>query len=373
MVSTGFDSRRDNRRNSQKCKDEDWSTEKRFSQDLVQILRLMGKKIERKTDLVLTSENGETVTLKDFVMIDRQPNRRAKAELERRMAALNPFVSSVPGYPNWSAFTGFNWKSGQLVVQLQGEWYDLVKFHGVAVSEFEKACQENRWNYQRRMPQDIVQMVRLMGHKIDKTTTLELRDKNGKISTFENVEMTTANLRKLVESGTVLSRNDLLSDLNAFEKSLESQFAYLKTNNVDYRSAIQKIRETSGEENDASWLATELHKVIALFIDGHARVSGARREIAPGELPFLIVPSGDRLVAVFPDRSQFVHKDFPYVESIDGIKLDQWFKAAEQYVAKGSPQYLKRNCIRHLRSIQQFRIEMNLPTDKPLTVGVGQP
>jgi hypothetical protein len=49
----------------------------------------------------------------------------------------NPFRSNQPGYPNWSAFTGTKWKKDQPIVEFRGQWYELVKFHGVVVSTIE--------------------------------------------------------------------------------------------------------------------------------------------------------------------------------------------------------------------------------------------
>ena len=82
-------------------------------------------------------------------------------------------------------------------VQVKGKWYELLKFHGVSVEEIRKTCNKNGWPYQHRFSEDLVQIIRLMGHKIDKTTDLELRDDTGKTVVLKDVAMTKENLLQL--------------------------------------------------------------------------------------------------------------------------------------------------------------------------------
>lgn len=355
-----------------KCKNEKWDTRRRIEEDIIQILRLMGKKIDKQTDLVLKDVNGQTVTLNNVIMTENRVTK-AKEELLKAMAANaanNPFSSRSPGYPKWSAFTAIKWKQDQPIVEFQGQWYELVKFHGLTVDEIKTACNKNRWDFKHRTTEDLVQIVRLMGHKIDETTNLELRDARGTIVMFEKVIMSRENLSKLMTRARLLSRDQVVEDLKAFEHGLQAQFAYLKTNNVDYLSSIRRIADNLDEEVNGNLLSLELQKVIAEFIDGHAGVSGASSSFASGELPFLIAPSGDRFVAILPDRRGFVEKDYPFIESIDGIQLEKWIKATQKYIAKGSNQYRRRYGLRWLRSIQQFRLELGLESSGPLTVGL---
>ena len=47
-------------------------------------------------------------------------------------------------------------------------------------------------------------------------------------------------------------------------------------------------------------------------------MSRAKELFAEGFLPFLIVPTGERYVAILPDRSGFLDDEFPYLRSMDG-------------------------------------------------------
>jgi hypothetical protein len=288
-------------------------------------------------------------------------------------AQSNPFLSSQPGYPNWSAFTGVKWRDDRPLVEIDNQWYELLQFHGIPVGQIREACEDNRWPYRHRFTEDLVQVVRLMGHKIDKTTDLVLRDLSGETVTLKNVTMTEANRRRTIRSSVrnaTLSREDALQDLRIFQETLESQFSYLQANNVDYKTAIKAIVDRLEEETNRDWLARELQLVMAQFIDGHARVSGAMSMFATGFLPFLIVPSGDRHVAIRPDRSEFLDDEFPYLKAMDGVDLCEWLKVTEKYIAKGSPQYRRRHGLRHIRAIQQCRGEMGLEQKAALDVEI---
>ncbi len=352
----------------EKCAQEGWPAQMRFTEDLVQILRLMGHEIDKTTRLELRDGDGKLKTMTDVPMTKQNLDQVMAASREAFFKAVvesNPFVSSVPGYPRWSAFSGVKWKGDQPTVRVNDAWYELLKIHDVSIDEMRSACEENGWPFRRRFVEDHVQLLRLMGHKIDKTTRLEVRDEQGNIITLKNVVMTEANLRRASVSAKEVSAKAVLEDLQVFQKSLEERFAYLKTNNVDYKAAINAIAEQVDDDVDSAWLADKLQLVISQFVDGHARVSGTNSSFVGGYLPFRIEPSGNQFVAFNADRRSLLEKDYPYIRAIDGIELDRWLKSTEKYIAKGSPQYRRRFGLRYLRSIQQFRKEVGLEqTDK---------
>lgn len=361
------------------CEEKEWDAKERFAEDLVQILRLMGHKIDKKTDLVLTNADGQRVTMNNIMMTEE--SRRQVSDGGRAAEARvtvprtgNPFLSSVPGYPSWSAFTGVRWEGEQPIVQVNDEWYELVSFHDIPTEEIIQFIKQNGWPLRRRFTEDLVQIVRLMGHDIDKRADLGLRDDAGNVVTKRKAEMTAANLRRIVGVPGIitpadnLNQADVVADLEHFQRMLESQFSYLKANDAEYEAAIAAIAEKAEGGMDGSQFAEELQKVIALFIDGHAGVSGATSGFVDGYLPFLIEPSEDRFVAVLRDRSGLVDPELPYVVAIDGVELQRWLEATEQYVPQGSPQYKRDRGLRLLRSIQHFRGILGLETPETIDV-----
>lgn len=71
-----------------------------------------------------------------------------------------------------------------------------------------------------------MQIVRLMGHKIDKQADLELRDDAGNVVKLKDVAMTEAYLRRIGRSALrneTQSREDALHDLKAFQAAIKSR------------------------------------------------------------------------------------------------------------------------------------------------------
>lgn len=291
--------------------------------------------------------------------------------------ADSPFDSSRPEYPDWSPFSTVIWEENTPHVIYQDEWYIPESIHGIAVDEILAYCQEHyKQQAQKRFAEDLVVVIRQMGGEINRFTDLVLR-KNGKQYRFENVEMLRSFRDSIVKAGTettavepqaVLTRRQVFADIDVFQAQLENQFAYLRANDVDYLSAIAKIRSTFEDETPRSQLARELTRVMALFIDGHSAVSN--RDLPEGYLPFLLEPIGDRFLAVKPDRSGFLDEQFPYIGSIEEISIESWMGATRFVLPQASPQFLRRNGARELRSIQHYRTIMGLPIQQHVLIGL---
>lgn len=175
-----------------------------------------------------------------------------------------------------------------------------------------------------------------------------------------------------------LSTQQAQQDLDELEWLLENRYSYLRLKGVDYKAALDSIRSTLGDGINRSLFGYQLGKLIALFGDGHSRVASST--VQPGSLcldfpMFLIEETNRRLVAFKPDRLDFVDPDYPFLRAIDGLPIDSWLKAAGQFTAKGSPQYLRYHSIRNLRYIECIRKELGLsksgfPSGVPDTIEV---
>ena len=213
-----------------------------------------------------------------------------------------------------------------------------------------------------------------MGHKIDKTTNLVLRGESGNVVTKNDVVMTEANLRTMLGERfsrampLKLTRDEVQADLAEFQANLESRFSYLRANDADYVAAIQAIAQKTGDEMETVKFAAELRKVMALFIDAHAGVSPSGAGYQPGYLPFRIEPSGDRFVALRPDRTGLLDQELPYIRAIDGVELSRWLAAAAVDVPKGSPQYVRYRGLMLIALVQHFRGELGLKVKDTIEV-----
>jgi hypothetical protein len=162
----------------------------------------------------------------------------------------------------------------------------------------------------------------------------------------------------------------LRSALDDFKTALDERWSYRHANRADFDGAIAALREKldGGMSTDAFGL--ELQKVVALGIDGHARVSGYR---VPGGryLPFLIEPAGERFVAFDAQRTAFLVDGFPYLTAIDGRDLADWCRAVAALVPKGSPAYVRHRCLGLLRNLDMVRELLALPKTDTLEVALA--
>jgi len=156
------------------------------------------------------------------------------------------------------------------------------------------------------------------------------------------------------------SAADLRQALEVFQTALDQRWSYRHANRADFGAAIAALREKVARGMPIDEFGLELHKIVALGIDGHSGVTGYQ---LPGTryLPFLIEPAGDRFVAFTPERTGFVAGGFPYVTKIDGKDVEEWCRAAAVIVPKGSPQYIRHRCLGRLRSLDFVRTLMNVP------------
>jgi hypothetical protein len=160
-----------------------------------------------------------------------------------------------------------------------------------------------------------------------------------------------------------LSKREAEEDLDELEWLLENRYSYLKLKGVDYKAALDSVRGSLSDGISRSDFGYQLTKFIALFGDGHSRVASSTVRLVSlcsDFLPFLVEESDERLVAFKPDRSGFVDPDFPFLRAMDGLPVSKWLEGASQWVARGSPQYLRYHTMRNLRYVECIRKELNL-------------
>jgi hypothetical protein len=152
---------------------------------------------------------------------------------------------------------------------------------------------------------------------------------------------------------TFLTPEQVSEDLDQFQRELEGRFAYLKTNDADYLSALRSIRRRAASGMTVHNLGIELKRVMGLFIDCHARISGYG---APeGYLPFHIEQIGNRYVAFQADRTGFLEASHPYIVAIDGRSIEEWGSILDVVLPEGSPTFLRTFTLLYLSYIQFAR------------------
>ena len=164
----------------------------------------------------------------------------------------------------------------------------------------------------------------------------------------------------------VVSAEEARHDLDDLHRQFQQRFSYLRFGNVDIEAAVEEVKADITGPIRVDELSDRISKLIALFVDGHA---GPRlNTTSEVELPFKIEMSGPQYVAVEMDRSGFVNESMPYLRRIAGIPIERWIAAADPFIARGSPQLVRR---RALRAVQRFGVLANLmgvPKDRGVTV-----
>ena len=147
----------------------------------------------------------------------------------------------------------------------------------------------------------------------------------------------------------LLTQAEINEDLDQFQTELDGRYAYMRYNEPDYASAIQAIRDISGNGMSVDDFDIELTKVLALSIDGHGGVVGGY--FPDGYLPFRIERIGSRFIAFWPDRRNFISSSYPFITMVDGMSIDEWRAALSVVVSKGSPSYQTHYGLRYLEYI----------------------
>lgn len=165
-----------------------------------------------------------------------------------------------------------------------------------------------------------------------------------------------------------LSRVDAESDLNQLQGLLEDHFSYLTLKGVDHKAELARLRSSViGDRVQRGDFGQHIRKFLALFGDAHAGVANSSltlKELCAGFSPFLVEEAQERFVAFKPDRSAFVEEDYPFLIAIDGRPVKEWLEVASQWVARGSPQFVRYRSIRNLRFVGCLRRELGL-ADSP--------
>lgn len=267
--------------------------------------------------------------------------------------------------PKLSPFTDVVVTNDQVLVEFKCEVSEWLAIDDILVTDIVASAKEQfgrRW--EKRIVEDIVEVLWGMGHSPGQTVKLRLRDpENGKETivgsaplTYENRRIVYAARRARENQRDHLRSQAMRRDpVGYVQREVQQRWAYYLLVSADVDMAFDRLREKIAIEPGIDF-ALEIQKMIATGIDGHAGVRGWR---LPGrQLPFLIEPVGDRYVAFLADRSGYVDAKHPFIASIEDVPLDEWCRAASVLEAKGSPQFVKRQALRHLRSIDYWREEV---------------
>lgn len=299
-------------------------------------------------------------------------------------AAQDGAMEDEVEYERLAPYADITWPGGEPPVPrvlFDDEWFHLVAIEGVTVREivaFARDVYGDAW--QKRFDEDLVEVLTrmgIMGHPPPDSVDLRLQGAHGGREIA--APLTAVNRALIMRAKRMREREAArperldaaaaLEDIDVFEAGLRRQFAYLEANDVPLDSALAALRERVAGGIVTDSFGVELQGVIALFIDGHAAITG--HDLPTGYLPFLVDAADGGFVAYREDRRGLLDAAHPYLVAIDGRPLPDWFAAADPYIVRGSTQYVGWQRRRLLRNIQFLRSELGIARTDSLTVALA--
>ncbi|MFT6603648.1 MAG: hypothetical protein ACJARO_001160, partial [Bacteriovoracaceae bacterium] len=90
----------------------------------------------------------------------------------------------------------------------------------------------------------------------------------------------------------IISKESALEDLDYLERELQRRWSYVDLNNVNLSKLIdlaqEEVSTSKADLISEKEFSIIVQKLISKFSDGHANVSGWKRKIDKGYLPFFI-------------------------------------------------------------------------------------
>lgn len=293
-----------------------------------------------------------------------------------------------------SPFEAVRWTdSGEPEVMVEGTWFAPISIEGVAVSDVTARCRERYGaRARKRFEEDLVVVMREMGHELPARVTLVVRGLaggggGGEERTLAGVAMSEANRRRIWEAAAArergggdrekaapdrvparLSAADARAVVDRLEGLLRTRHSYTAAFGHDpvalLASVRRQIKASADEGLDAGRFVELLEVALAPIGDGHAQVE-ARGLARPAYfMPAAFVPveveGRMQVAALEPNARRLLDPNNPFVLKIDEAFMDQWEGAAGAGVAKGSPQLVRRRALRTMADVARMRSRLGL-------------
>lgn len=303
-----------------------------------------------------------------------------------------PAFASASIAEDWkrvAPFTGLRVDGDTVEIRVDGDWVRWVAIDGIEVTtivEHAKRTYRDRWT--KRIGEDLVEVLAGLDHELGDVCTLRVADLDGgnerdladtTVTSDKRRDVLVTN-RRAFENPVEPPRAARLSpaqverDVEVFFDALDARFAYARYGDVDLvalRTATQDELRAVGE-CDATRLGLALTRVLAQFVDGHARVEPDPLEASTTQfLPFLTGFAAGKLVAFEADRSALLDAERPYVVALDGVPIERWLAAADAYVARGAPAYREHRATRVLRCLGLLRADLGIAAADAVAVTLG--
>ncbi|HEX2749348.1 MAG TPA: S41 family peptidase, partial [Verrucomicrobiales bacterium] len=172
---------------------------------------------------------------------------------------------------------------------------------------------------------------------------------------------------KMEDSSKKFPRAKLEADLDYLEQVLAKCFAYLELRPVDYRAALDAIRQSLDDTTTVNAFEIRIAKLISLFCDGHAHMAHHESQFLPeGYAPYIAGSYKGKVFLANASGTGFLDPGHPWLTAIDGKPVEEWMKVAGYLVVKESPQWHLRGTLEMLRYVTYLRAELGLPQNEEI-------
>lgn len=158
-----------------------------------------------------------------------------------------------------------------------------------------------------------------------------------------------------------VTREQAIEDISELVARLEDQFAYLHLRGVNWREKFDAISQSLPERVMTGTLAKDLHRVMVLFGDGHARIKSKHMRRPRLYPPFMVDHSNAGFIAIRADRSGFFDDEHPFILAIDGKPIDEWLQAVRPRGRGGSEQWVRYISLMLLQHLELLREDLQMP------------
>lgn len=272
-----------------------------------------------------------------------------------------------------SPFTAVKWTNGdQPMVKFKDEWFILVKLDNHTTKEILSFCKKeygDKW--QKRFSEDLVEVLTKMDTPPNQKVELVLEKDSNQIKVTGTYSL--ANRQKVYLYNQRRSKTKILKsiapyqaieDIDQFYEILRTKSSYIHLTEYDLKSAIDSLKANITSKRmdgvDINYLTHELAKIMAEIGDRHSSVRNEwlekKKHAAHSlNLPFSLASLNGKTVALqatgIDGTYEYLHKDFPFVKSIDGIPT-QVFIDSMAYRSKKAPEQPKLS--KGLLEVQQL-------------------
>ncbi|MGE0582914.1 MAG: S41 family peptidase [Steroidobacteraceae bacterium] len=165
------------------------------------------------------------------------------------------------------------------------------------------------------------------------------------------------------DNDTYISRTEAAADLEVLKECIGGNSSYIWSVTFPFAQSIERMQAKLPDKVSVNGLSTQINKLVRLFGDDHAQVIDWAARVPPGYTSFQFGKADKRYFLYSGAPAGFVNADFPFVRSIDGVLIEEWFRVAGDIgqgpLSSAAARFARG--VRLMRHINYMRGEMGLP------------